>query len=274
MSDTPDLGPTASLDRIDRLLSHWDETGAAGDGLRGRPGIAPASLLAVWGLTCHVHEQARLIRPLLDPGGIVLTPLVRSMFENALTAQWLVVRGPKALPGWLRAGAQKKVTMGKSMLTAGWTGMTPRLVDELQSRVPEPEELAAQARSFEQVLNDFQAGPMLYVVYRHLSGLSHPSLDLVDSYSHVDPENREKVSLRRTASAEGLGNYAWTVVWALVWSRAALDSVTHRGPARQFLDAVAREVGMPSVSLNLTEKAKVKAFQDTYEAQRRRPRGK
>jgi hypothetical protein len=272
VADTSDVSTSASLDRVDRLLGHWDKSREDNVALRIRGHIDPARGLALWGLTSHVYEQARMVRPLIEShGGIELAPTIRSMYENALMAQWLVERGPKALPGFLKVGARQRFNLAKTMHEASWTGMTDEIVQRLESGIPDEGELAAQAKHFEKVLGDFEGGRLLYAVYRYLSGLSHPGITIVDAYAHMDTGGN--VSLRREAEMRDPGTWAWTTVWALVWSRGALDSLTDASPARHFLKGVAREAGMPGFTLKLTEEAAIKAYTDEYEAGRRPPRG-
>jgi hypothetical protein len=271
VADASDVSTSASLDRVDRLLGHWDESREGDVALRTRGHVDPAHGLALWGLTSHVYEQARMARPLIEShGGIELAPIIRSMYENALMAQWLVQRGPKALPSFLKVGARQRFNLAKTMHEASWTGMTDEIVERLESGIPDEGELAAQAKHFEKVLGDFEGGGLLYSVYRYLSGLSHPGITIVDAYAHMDIEGN--MSLRREAETRDPGTWAWTTVWALVWSRGALDSLTDASPARHFLKGMAQEAGMPDYTLKLTKEAAAKAYSDQYEAGRRRRR--
>ncbi|SDF60249.1 hypothetical protein SAMN05660662_2672 [Blastococcus aurantiacus] len=271
MADIADVSTSASLDRVDRLLRHWERAQQDDVALRIRGHVEPAHGLALWGLTCHVYEQTRLVRPLIEShGGIELAPMIRSLYENALMAQWLVQRGPKALPGFLKVGARQRFYLAKTMHEASWTGMTDEIVQRLENGIPEEGELAAQAKHFEKILGDFGSGRLMYAVYRYLSGLSHPGITLVDAYAHMDAAGN--VSLRREAEVHDAGTWAWTTVWALVWSRGALDSLTDASPARHFLKGMAREAGMPGYTLKLTKEAAAKAYADRYEAGRPRRR--
>lgn len=267
-SGQPDLSTAASLDRVDRLLDHWETHETAQEALRGRPGVTEAYALTIWGLAAHAHAQARIVRG-LGASGIALAPLVRTPFECALTAQWIIKRGPKALPAFLNEGARQRVNLGKSMHDAGWAGMTPEIIEGLEAERLPPDDLDAQARQFHAIVHDFRPGQALYVIYRVLSGFSHASTTLVDTYVHEDAGAPAGISLRREAEPHGVGSWEYVLVWTLVWSGRALDWVTHRSPSRHFYGRIAREAGMPGDMLTLTEAAEALAFADRHRASQR-----
>jgi hypothetical protein len=271
--DGVDLSQPASLGRIDRLLTRWVSRGADGVALELRRDTLPAHGTALWGLTSHVYAQAQRIRPLIqEREGLELAPMVRSMFECALRAQWLVLRGPKALPGFLQVGARHRFNLGGTMLDAGWAGMTEGILQRLEEDIPTQGELARQAKNFEAMLEEFEQGRLFYAVYRFLSGLSHPGTTVIDAYMHLD-EVAGKVTLHREPEVRGAETtWAWIIVWALVWSWSALDSIADKSPDRHVLKGIAREAGMPAPPLKLTAAAAAKAYADRYEAGRR-PRG-
>ncbi|RBY88564.1 DUF5677 domain-containing protein [Blastococcus sp. TF02A-26] len=274
MSDELDLNLAASLDRIDRLFVRWENRAPGDVALRLRPGKDARFGWTVWGLVSHVYAQAARIRPLLNQGeGIELAPVARSMFECALRAQWLVSRGPKALPGFLQAGARQRYNLGNSMLQAGWVGMTPEILERLQEQTPSAGDLAAQAKSFERMLDDFVAGKVLYTIYRLFSGMSHASIAIVDAYVHED-EASGAISLRSRADVQGAeATWSWTVVLSMLWAWAALDWITDKSPDRHFLKALSREVGT-TPTLELTAEAARLAWLDEQNASRRpRTRG-
>lgn len=267
-----DLSVAASLDRIDRLLEHWQVRETAQEALRGRPGVTEAYALTIWGLAAHAHAQVRIVSE-LGVTGIVLAPLVRTPFECALTAQWIIKRGPKALPAFLNEGARQRLNLGKSMHDAGWAGMTPEIIDDLAAERLPLEDLDAQARQFHAIVQDFRIGQVLYVIYRVLSGFSHASTTLVDTYVREDVGAPAGISLRREAEPHGVGSWEYVLVWILVWSGRALDWVTHGSPSRHFYGEMAREAGMPGDMLALTDAAEALAFADRHQASRRRRSG-
>jgi hypothetical protein len=263
------LSQSASLERVDRLLSRWAERSMTNPTLQLRSGRGPAHGASLWGLSAHVYAQAARIRPLIEEGeGIELTPVVRAMLECSLRAQWLAQRGPKALPGFLREGARHRLNLGTSMLDAAWVGMSAEIIERLKEDVPTRGELDDQARRFEQMLHDFEAGKVLYVLFRRLSGLSHPSTTLIDAYTDSD-ERTGAVSLRhRAAVGDAESTWTWLIVLALVWAWAALDSISADSPDRHFLRSVARETGTAAM-LELSAEANRRKFLDEYEAGRR-----
>src|SRR5215203_4081997 len=183
VADGLDLSQPASLERVDRLLLRWAERSRTDATLRLRTGRGPAHGATLWGLSAHVYAQAARIRPLIEQGeGIELAPVVRAMLECSLRAQRLAQRGPKALPSFLHEGARQRLNLGTSMMQAAWVGMSADIIERLQEDMPSKGELDEQARRFEQMLRDFEAGTVLYTLYRFLSGLSHPGTSLIDAY--------------------------------------------------------------------------------------------
>jgi hypothetical protein len=264
-----DLTRLASLERVDRLLVRWAERSQTDATLRLRSGRGPAHGAALWGLSAHVFAQAARIRPLIGHGeGIELAPVVRAMLECSLRAQWLALRGPKALPSFLHEGARQRLNLGTSMMQAAWVGMSAEIIERLEEEVPSKGELDEQGRRFERMLSDFEAGTVLYSIFRFLSGLSHPSTALIDAYTDTD-ERTGVVSLRHRAAEDGAeASWTWLIALALVWAWSALDSVSRESPDRHYLRSIARETGTAAM-LELTPEATRRKFLDEYEAGRR-----
>jgi len=264
----PDLGPGECASRLDRLLAHWDSLDVTQPSLRGRPDVTPARALTVWGLAAHAHAQARFIRKVGDAGAEV-APIVRTAYECALSAQWIITRGPKALPAFLNEGARQRLNLDKSMREAQWAGMTQNIVDQLEAERLPKGDLDDQAKQVHKIIYDFQVGPTLYAVYRVLSSFSHASIAVVDSYQQDDPSSPIGLALLRIGRPAGVGSWEWILVWTLVWAGRALDWITLDSPSRHFYKAIARESGMPDAVLVLTQAAQAQAFADKHQAHRR-----
>ncbi len=267
---TADLNPEASYRRLDGLLAHWRGAGADHGDFTSRLKIDPAHVLVVWGLTAHVYRQAELLRPLLGVYGIELAPLVRAQFETALTVQWLVLRGPKALPGFLNEGVRQRVNLAKTTQAAGWTGASAELINKLQGERVLAEGLEEHARQVHKMISDFAGGESLYAVYRFTSGLAHPSVTVVEDYVAKTGEGAHGVSMLKTPRSGPQDTWVATIVWALVWAGRALDYIRHESPDRHYFSRLARESGMPAAMLTLTDQAQALAFRDRYDADRRR----
>jgi hypothetical protein len=267
-----DLSPEGYRDRLDQLLAHWDSLNVSQPSLRGRPGVTPDRALTIWGLTAHAHALARIVRQ-LGTRGIELAPLVRTAFECAVDAQWIITRGPEALPAFLNEGARQRVNLGKAMRGAGWAGMDEKFVDALESERLPKGSLDEQARHIEKITNDFVIGRDLYTVYRLLCSVSHASNTVVNAYQRDDPASPLGFSLRATAGSIGVGSWEWVLVWTLVWAGRALDWVSDGSPSRHVYKRIARASGMPDAVLALSEPARAAAFADHHWASKRsRPR--
>lgn len=263
-----DLSPEGYRGRLDRLLAYWESLNVSQRSLLGRPEVTEARALTIWGLTAHAHSLARVVRD-LGAAGIELAPMVRTAYECALNAQWILTRGPEALPAFLNEGARQRVNLGKAMHGAGWAGMDRGFVDALEAERLPKGALDEQARQIERITNDFVVGQDLYTVYRLLSGVSHASITVVDAYQQDDPASAAGISLRATAGTIGVGSWEWVLVWTLVWSGRALDWITDRSPSRHWYNRIARESGMPNAVLTLTEAARAAAFADQHRAGKR-----
>jgi hypothetical protein len=267
---TPDLSPAGYAGRLDRLLAHWDSLNVSQPSLRGRPDVTPARALTIWGLAAHAHAQARFVRQ-LGAAGVEVAPMVRTAYECALSAQWIITRGPRALPAFLNEGARQRLNLGKSMREAQWAGMTQEIVDQLEAERLPKGDLDDQAKQVHKIIDDFHIGPTLYAVYRFLSGFSHAGISVVDAYQTDDPSSPVGLALLRTGRLAGVGSWVWILVWTLVWAGRALDWITLGSPSRHFYKGIARESGMPGAVLVPTQAARAQAFADEHRASRRPP---
>jgi hypothetical protein len=254
--------------RLDRLLAHWDSLDLSQPSLRGRHDVTADRALTVWGLTAHAHAQARLVRK-LGAAGVEVAPMVRTAYECALSAQWIITRGPNALPAFLNEGARQRLNLGKSMKEAQWAGMDQELVDQLQAERLPKGNLDDQAKNLHKIIDDFELAPTLYAVYRFLCGFSHAGITLIDAYQRDDPHSPIGVALLRHGAPPGVGSWEWVLVWTLVWAGRGLDWIVSGSPSRSFYKGIARESGMPDAVLVLTQAAQAQAFADKHQASKR-----
>ncbi|SDP46569.1 hypothetical protein SAMN05660199_03962 [Klenkia soli] len=265
-----DQRPETLRVKVKLVLERWSAASEEQSDITSRPKIHPAHLLTVWGLTAHVFNQGRFLFPHLGVTGLEIAPIVRSQFETALTVQWIVLRGPKALPGFLNEGVRQRVNLGRSMQQAGWGGTSPELIERLAAERVPSEGLDDQAKNLLRMVECFKGHESLYALYRFMSGLSHPSASVVDEYANQTEGPGLGVELMREAQSLGQMPWEWSVLCSLVWAGRALDYISHESPDRHFYNSVAREAGMGSAMLQLTPPAAAAAFVDQYNAGRRR----
>ena len=101
--------------------------------------------------------------------------MVRTAYECALSAQWIITRGPNALPAFLNEGARQRLNLGKSMQEAQWAGMDQELDDRLEAERLPKGNLDDQAKYIHKIIDDFKLGPTLYTVDNWVRGSHLPS---------------------------------------------------------------------------------------------------
>lgn len=172
----PDIGEVREV--MTSLCDTWD-AGAHDRGVHYRGELGASRAVAI---RTHAHHAVRTARAVLhlDPttGGIEIIPLVRLIYECAITSAWLLVTDG-AGESLIRDGARQRRTALESAAMpksddAGGLEQARRVLAELEG---------ASSFAFEQRCLSLQNGPHLYLMYRILSAESHAGLAIADFYS-------------------------------------------------------------------------------------------
>lgn len=240
---------------IEHLLEQWERYGGPGTELhqplarRGRPfeGTDIARLAAVHGLVRHVHENAAAVTLLIDHNHInAAIPLVRQMYECALTAVWLIqseddhgvmallaehVRNRKTLQAEARKATSQTFRDGADEIADTGNESYLGSFDSL--------------RNFQSLCLDLAPGGTdAYIYYRVLSTYSHASLGVTDLYySTPSPdqpfEPRALPAARLPLDASALAFFAAT---SMVWGARAFTYTSRSREHRSILRAAARQL--------------------------------
>src|ERR1700734_2262566 len=143
-----------------------------------------------WRFICRSAEAALL----LGEHGFTVeaAPVVRNVVNHAYALHWLVDNGPLAVDALIardREGAEK---MCKNLEQAGWPDAAEyrRLLEERNAQ-PAPARSDADEELLRKLKHelgnvydmlDLYASAEVYLIYSHLSGMSHTSIDTANAY--------------------------------------------------------------------------------------------
>ena len=225
---------------IDGADESWTPRGAA----------FPASLVVtVIALTAHTHRLAGAVGVLIDAGFDVETaPMVRSVLEHGVTAQWIVQCGNDAMFEMVDEETRQRLNIAnlveevqEVMGLAGAGEIIRGLGEEISS-----EQTAAHvnARGLDKLCDDFRGGKSIYLTYRVLSSYVHPGPTISGMY--VASEQPPAVQLEPNRDADP-GGWLYPTCAGLVWAARAVDILNPERPRRLELRAAARTLGIPEV---------------------------
>ncbi|MBY6687520.1 hypothetical protein HQ305_20005 [Rhodococcus sp. BP-149] len=243
-----DYEPPASdrlLEIIDQLCAGWQDFLAGS----GREFISPRDtnrLLTaplVMALASHVTELGIAVAALVRGGssGLTVMPLVRAMYESAITGQW-IAQLPDAAMAFINEDARSREALAKDLPHA--RGRTFRESVDVIRRQIVPKlttSSEAQARAFKQRCLDLEVGGVdAYIYYRVASSLTHPSVLVADRYL----ESVDGI-LRIGARANDIGD-AWIFLASasVVWAQMAANYCDPHRTRRSILRAIGRELGI------------------------------
>jgi len=173
-------------------------------------------------------------------------PLVRKAFEFAITAQWMH-HVPNAVDAFLAKSAGSAKKLFEETKTAQII-----LPDDLITEYEKPAETAPDEvkvlRAFERVCNGFAPGKGngLYLMYRSLSGICHPSVSAVSRHYELESKADAGVVLTLNGGEEET-HILNTLAASLVWAGRAIDQNVKDRPRQAALKQAAREMGVPSI---------------------------
>ncbi|TRW46416.1 DUF5677 domain-containing protein [Georgenia yuyongxinii] len=200
--------------------------------------------LTTFTLCAHVHELATAAVPLLVEGmSTVATPLVRSIYESALTAHWVAQAedgGEAFVREDLRQRRNMRDTLGKAAsetFRKGAEGIAHLDLEVSQT----PDEDAA--RAFQKLCEDLEPGGTdAYAWYRFLSTMTHPSTLVTDQY--LDEVDGELILSNRPKNPT-VEVWMFLTVASMVWAgRAVTYMQRDSDDRRDYLRSVARQIGV------------------------------
>jgi hypothetical protein len=199
----------------------------------------PAHLTLLYGLNCHAHYMVRRWLPLLAESTIAAVPIVRSVFECGVIAQWL-----RWFPGsedsLMEESHRQMVALTKDLSRSETPYRRERATSLSTHRVitewPKLEDAPAHASRIAEICRAFCGGADLYSNYRVLSGYSHAGCLLATAWLDTDrarPRVRDKP--QEPLTFKFVGEIA---LLALCWSSRAFDDLVYKSPRSDFLDSI------------------------------------
>ena len=206
----------------------------------------PAHLTLLYGLNCHAHYMVRRCLPLLAETTVVAVPIVRSVFECGVMAQWL-----RWFPGSedsLLEESHRQMAalikdLGRSVRRDSQEGAARLSTHAALTEWPDlSEEAPAHAARFAAICRAFYAGADLYSDYRFLSGYAHASISLATAWLDIDRGRfRVRDKPQEPFTVRSVGR---TALLALGWSSRAFDDLAYKSPRSDFLNSVERVQGL------------------------------
>jgi hypothetical protein len=203
-----------------------------------------AKVMLVCGLNSHAHYLIGQCLRLLAESPIAVVPIVRTVFECGVMAQWL---------RWI-PGSELSLTEERRRV------MKAQTRDLSRSQTPRYREAAAEAAQhgvftnwpdladvppgsdakFEAICRAFDAQADLYSNYRFLCGYTHAGIDLATVWIVLDGAlEAQNVRFRHEPqeilSLASVGRLAYQ---GLGWSSRAVDDLIAESPRSDFLDSV------------------------------------
>lgn len=240
---------------VDELLQAWDTFGhptqmSQPRARAGKPITTTdvARMECVIGLARHVHETARAIQLLSATGHPnSALPLVRLVYECALTATWLVQsKDDDGILAFAHEYARQRQGLQRVMKTA-----LAQVFREGKVTGTESERFLGStdnARRFDLVCEDLAPGGSdAYVLYRILSSYCHAGISVVDLY-FLPPWDEETVPPPRkdpkTAIDVNLLLYLTSV--SMVWGGRAVSYISKSKNYRSALRRIAGQLEIKS----------------------------
>lgn len=240
-----------------RLLDAAD--GAVGASVRVLEENRDVFLIA-YGWFKTVCRTARLVlKATLPPDGytIEVAPLVRNVFNFAFALHWLVDNGvPAAAAVEAKAGKERRKAIER-MVETGWPNAAEALerLNEYEAELPEPSRTEEEAKKHKDLMEELRnvlamfkeyGSEDLYPVYSHLSGLSHPSLEV--SYEYLEPQPGGNWSIR--SAPVGIGHaYLIQMAISLLQAAAVVSPLIDGDPMRAAIDRAVADLALEGESL-------------------------
>lgn len=229
---------------LEKLIADWDRR--QWDGRRVESDSMERFLL-VAGFAAHGYEQAHVFSAAMDNvPEIVLMPLVRAVYEGAITAQWLVL-----VPDGWKAIAKEHVRQRNALADEYVAMRTPEheaVADRLTKSVQhDPARLASphetQGRSFKKRCADLFPRD-LYLHFRHYSSTAHPTVAVPEHWVPGPSMPGGPIQVAKPELGSD-GDALHTMVVSLLWLADAQTVLAGDSEWNDYLQGVARQIGSP-----------------------------
>jgi Family of unknown function (DUF5677) len=237
-----------------RLLAVSKEAVAGGADVPARYlGIFPTAY-GWWRFICRSAEAALL----LGEHGFTVeaAPVLRNIVNHAYALHWLVDNGPLAVDALIakdREGAEK---MCNNLEQADWPAAAEyrRLLEERKAQ-PTPARSAADEELLRKLKHELgnvydmlnrYASAEVYLVYSHLSGTSHTSVETANAY--LEWTGGGTFQIRDEAADPGPAAAIQLSV-ALLQAASVMNGLLADNPLQANIDAAAADLGLQGTAL-------------------------
>lgn len=228
---------------IDELFDGWrDRHTQSTDTSKMRRQRSLGQVAAILSLTAHTYETAALLRPAM-PDAVTMAhmPLVRTIYETALTVLW-IDKVDDAAQAWLNEFVRQRGVLRETMAKSTSLAQYAAAVTHVDDDKPDTSgSVDSEARHFERLSQRLQLDGA-YAYYRLLCQMTHPSATAADQY--LAPSETSAFAFNpRPAPLENSRTWACLVAGCLVWSARVVDYID--GSARRNdLRSCARRLGI------------------------------
>lgn len=231
-----------------QLLDSWDELVAREDLTSEVKGRTVAQVAVTLGLVSHAHVVGRAAFTLLAANnGLAAAPIVRTMFECALTAQW-VAQVDGAQDAFFAKQTKQRRNLLKAMRSLTLPSLDAAELDSAMAALDVQDAVKARlSATFEAICDALQpGGKQAYAHYRLMSQLSHPSDLMLDHYFGAAPG---LAGIGRKVPPEPVPQTSWTALAlaSLVWAGQAVEYTNRGRPRRALIRKVANRLQIDPV---------------------------
>lgn len=235
------------LEAYDGLVESWERY-RDGGGIRIRRGTSPAKFYVSYCLCAHSFRVGRAVRELLaNDFAAECLPLLRSMYEFALTAQW-VVQVDQAVESFVIRSLRDKRQTIATVPALRIHGHDADDVARALAEIDQETLVGPQRADFKNICLDLAepAGKAAYAHWRVLTGYCHPTEFLIDRYLDFGSD-AENVLMRTPPDLPSLAGWASTALTSLMWAAAAVDFVDPEHELRPALQRTETLLGLNRV---------------------------
>ncbi len=235
----------------DLAMSLIDSWNAGPKEFELQKGRTEAQFVVVYGLAAHAHRLAKAALMLLDEDLVLeAMPTVRSLYEHALTAQWVGQDlNQNGAAGFFNEYRRARRATAQALRDTGRESSREK-ADRMEDTEPwkvVPDDAHKPARNFSVLCRELDAKEELYSYYRIMSAMAHASGHIVDSYVEtVDP-----FVVRPQPQGHARKPCLYMCCVSLVLAGRAFDWMTRSHPRREELRKAARTLGIvPELQLS------------------------
>ncbi|WP_446039044.1 DUF5677 domain-containing protein [Streptomyces sp. SID1121] len=217
-------------------------------------------VLGVYSWWRLVNRTSSAVLMLVDNGYAApeVAPLMRNIFNHAYAIDWLVDNGEAAVDALVSVGADEREKLQGWLDRTGWSiaAQYRAEIDAHTAANPEPARDAAgelRHKRLKDELGNFAilleryGSADIYPVYKHLSGMSHTSVQTASAYLAQDASSGD-VQIRSVAVDLGYADVIQLTI-ALLQAAHVFSPLLDGDPLRPAVDQALADLGLEGLQL-------------------------